>query len=155
MSYVIQNFSYPIKSLRLNVRIKASIILRNFAVVYSLLSNSAKLYNTIALTHAPQRQLMAMSHGSFRALARVLFTKIKYLRYTPIGINFPLSARYNTLRGISSLITRKDKPLSYLPLQARDFTCPYFTGMPIVITPIAKRPYSYTLYKLLRLSLSQ
>ena len=155
MSYVIQNFQQPVKSLRINVRIKASIILRNFAVIYSLLSDSTKFYNTFALTYVSRRQLMAMASVSFKALARVIFTKINYLRYTPVGLNFPLSARYNTLRNIDNLITRKEKPLNYLSLQARDFRCPYFTGIPIVITPIAKRPFSYTLYKFLRLSLSQ
>ena len=154
LSYVIQNFSYQTNSLRLNVRIRASIILRNFAVIYTLLLNSTKALSSLSITLSTRRQVYTMINGSFKALTRVVFPKVKYLKYVPIGLNFPLSARYTTLSSIDNMITREKAPRLFPLLQSREYLCPYFTGIPLIITPVANRPYSLALYKFLRLSLN-
>ena len=45
------------------------------------------------------------------------------------------------------------RPVSLLPLTPYYITYPYFTGLIIAITPISKKPFSYALYKLLRMSM--
>lgn len=154
LSYLIQNFYYPTSSLRINLRVKSALLARNFLVIYTLFSNSSKLFNTLATSHVSSRYLLKIANIGFRAFVRVLFPKVTLLRYTPIGINFPLSARYRALLNIDYLMQDHGKPQQSLQLTNRFLTNPYFNGIPIAITPIAKKPFAYTFYKMLRMSLN-
>lgn len=156
MSYLIQNLSYFQPTLRLNVRIKSAIIARNVYVIYNLLNNSAKILNTLAVTsyHAKlPKDAFMLINPVFSALMRVLFPKIKYLRYTPIGINFPQAARYKTLWELNMMLFEEAKFTPILLDYNRFSLNPYFIGSPISITPVAKKPYSETLFKVTRMVL--
>lgn len=155
MSYLIQNFTYTNHFIRSNLRVRTSILARNFLLIFVLFSNSSKLFNMNAQTYVHARQVLKIWNISFKALAKVLFPKLKFLRYTPIGINFPRSAHYRTLKSLNDLLHHEVKsPTLMLPLSTHAVTYPYYTGSPIAITPIAKKPFSYAMYKFLRMSLN-
>jgi hypothetical protein len=154
LSYLIQNFYYPTPSLRINLRGKSALLARNFLIIYTLFSNSSKLFNILAVSHDSSKYLLKIANISFKAFVKVLFPKVKLLLYTPIGINFPLSARYRALLNINYLTQDCGKPQQFLKLTDRFLTNPYFNGIPVAITPIAKKPFAYTFYKMLRMSLS-
>ena len=154
MSYLIQNFYHQNSSLRMTIRIRSAILARNFHVIYLLLSNSSKLFNTLSQSYSSSRHILKIANLSFRAVAKVLFTKIKFIRYTPVGVNFPLTARYRALMGLDHLLSNNGTPLQLLKLSDRLITNPYFTGTPIVITPVSKKPFVYTFYKFMRMSLN-
>lgn len=154
VSYLIQNFYYQNSSLRMTIRVRSAILARNFHVIYILLSNSSKLFNILSQSYPLYRYILKIANLSFREIAKVLFTKVKLMRYTPIGVNFPLSARYQALKGLDLLLNGNDTPTQLLKLSDRSITNPYFMGTPIVITPVSKKPFAYTFYKFMRMTLN-
>jgi hypothetical protein len=154
LSYIIQNFYYPTHSVRVNLRVRSALLARNFLVIYTLFSSSSRLFSTLAITHPSYQYTLSILNMSFRAFVKVLFPKVTLLRYSPIGINFPLSARYIALLNLDYLLHGHGKPRQVLRLTGRFLTNPYFNGIPIAITPVAKKPFAYTFYKMFRTSLS-
>jgi len=154
LSYVIQNFYYPTHSLRSTVRSRTVVIARNFHLIYSLFAKSSKAYNILANTNSITRLAYSVGDSRLNAIARAVFSKVKFLKYSPIGVNFPMSAHYRTLFNINALLEKKRDPMPCLSLSSNAFDYPYYEGSQIVITPIAKKPMSYALYKFLRCSLS-
>lgn len=154
MSYLIQNFYYPTHTVRATHRSRSVIIARNFGLIYSLFSKSTKAFNILATTYKPTKYIYAFSLTQFNAIAKVVFSKISNLKYTPAGTNFPLSAQYRAISNINNLLTRT-KPISIcLGLSDNYFKMPYYEGYRIAITPISKKPMTYAVYKFLRLNLS-
>ena len=154
MSYVIQNFYYPTHSLRSTVRSRTVIIARNFHLIYSLFANTSKAFNILANTNKTARFVFKISDFRFNAMASVVFSKAKFLKYTPIGVNFPMSAHFRTLYNLNLLLEEKGYPDTCLGLSENAFDYPYYEGTQVVITPIAKKPMSLAMYKFLRSSLS-
>lgn len=155
MSYVIQNFSYTKPSLRSTMRTRAVILARNVPLIYTLLLKSARLMTLNAHSLKNVRFVFSLGNKEFKALSRVLFMKTKLLSYSPIGVNFPLSTHYSTLSNLNKLFS--DKPtFENFPLSTytKSFLYPYFDSPQIAITPFAKKPFWYALYKLLRASLN-
>lgn len=154
MNYVIQNFYYPTSIIRINTRSKTVLLTRNFGLVYVLFSNSAKAY-TLNLAANPFIKFAFLISGSnFDAFANTLFKKTKLVKYTPIGVNFPLSAYYVALFNLNSFLGENDYLLpSFIPTK-KAFTYPYLEGSQLAITPVAKNPMTYALYKFLRLNLN-
>lgn len=153
MSYVIQNFYYPTNSLRSTIRSRAAIIVRNFGLIYALFSNSTRAFNIMATTGKSPRYPHLLVDYYFNAFAKAVFKKASLLSYTPIGVNFPLSAQYNALYGINKLIDRNEPAKTYLSIPNRYFKMPYYEGYRVAITPISKKPLSYAVYKFLRITL--
>jgi len=154
LSYLIQNFSHPHHSLRMNVRNRSALLARNTSVICFLLSNASRASSLISRTGANLQGLIGLRNEAFKYFSNSLLIKSKYLKYTPIGVNFPVSAYYQTLLQIDQHLDKKSSPSPLLPLTVRSVTYPYFAGLPIAITPISKKPFSYTLYKFLRMSMS-
>lgn len=154
MNYVIQNFYYPANTIRINTRSKSVLLARNFGLIYVLFSNSTKAY-TLALTSAPfTKYAFLISGSSFDAFAKTLFKRTKLIKYTPVGVNFPISAHYLALYNLNSFLGDDNTLLTSFNATRRAFTYPYFEGSQLVITPVAKSPLSYALYKLLRMNLN-
>lgn len=154
MNYLIQNFQYQQKTIRGNLRVRSSFIARNFALIYLLLSSSSVGYNLLAKTSLGDRTILKVGDAAFNALSKVLFWKIKNLKFTPIGTNFPVSAHYTGVVGLDNLISKTPYSPNFPLDTGRFFNYPYFMGNPIAITPISGKTYSYALYKLLRMSLN-
>jgi hypothetical protein len=154
LSYLIQNFSYTNFSLRISIRLLSSMLVRNVNVIILLLQTFTRALLPIHLTSINLIGLMPLLNTSFRYFTQVLLPKTKYLKYVPIGINLPLSTFYLTLRSLDLHLEGRYTPKTYLTSTTSTITNPYFSMIPICITPIAKKPYSYTLYKLLRMNLS-
>lgn len=99
------------------------------------------------------RQLNYLGNKVFRGIIKVLFPKPKFLRYTPIGVNYPLSAHRETLISLNRLLDKKIPNKSFEQPNTSFLRCPYPMGSPIAITPIAGKAFFLALYKLLRMSL--
>jgi len=153
MSYLIQNFTHTNYSMRLNLRSRAAFILRNIFLIYNLLIAPSKIINMLASNKYLWRQIRFIGSNFFSKLIKILFPKPRFVRYVPIGTNFARSAHRQSLQNLDLLLQNQTLPLQ-LPspaLAARQY--PYFTGFSLSITPVAKKPFSLTLYKLLRMSL--
>lgn len=154
MSYLTQNFDYQYRSNRSNLRIRSSFIARNFTLIYLLLSNSSVGYNLLAQTSAYNKLILKIGNTAFNSFTKVLFWKVKSLKYTPIGVNFPLSAHFTGINGLDKLFTKSDNPVLFPNLSGRRFDYPYFSSNIISLTPISGKSYSYMLYKFLRMNLN-
>lgn len=153
MSYVIQNFQHGSHSTRMNLRSRSAFLVRNVLTIYTLLSSSSKAFNLPMSSVAFIRQVNHIGNKIFCKIAKVLFPKPKFLRYTPIGINYPLSAHREAIKGIDLLLEKKTL-LKVHSFPSNSFLrCPYPIGSPIAITPVAGKAFSLALYKLLRMSL--
>jgi hypothetical protein len=153
MSYLIQNFANTQYSTRLNLRSRSAFLFRNATAIYGLLSTSSKAFNLPATNIIFIRQLNHVGNYIFRKLIKVLFPKPKFLKHTPIGINYPTSAHRESLRIIDVLLSKK-LPSNLPNIRMGSFLrCPYFTGSQIAFTPIAGKAFFLALYKLLRMSL--
>ena len=154
LSYLIQNFTYPHHSLRMNVRNRSAILARNTSVICFLLSNASRASCLISRVGTNLQGLIGLRNEAFKYFSNSLLIKSKYLKYTPIGVNFPVSAYYQTLLQINLHLDERLAPIPLLLLTPRSLTYPYFAGLPIAITPISKKPFAYALYKFLRMSMS-
>ncbi len=154
MSYIIQNFYYPNNSLRTTIRVRSAFIARNFQIIYALLSNSSKLFNILSQSYSSTRHVLKIANSSFKAIAKVLLPGLKYMRYTPIGLNFPMTAQYRALIGLEDLINGFKTPEKLLELTDRHLVNPYFIVTSIVITPVSKKMFAYAFYKFMRMILS-
>jgi len=137
----------------MNVRNRSALLVRNTPLICLLLSDPSRAVRLISPAGANLRGLTALRNWAFCNIATALIIKPKYLKYTPIGINFPFSAHYETMSQVDNHLDMTARPVSLLPLTPYYITYPYFTGLIIAITPISKKPFSYALYKLLRMSM--
>jgi hypothetical protein len=156
MSYLIQNFSYTHYSLRTNWRVRTAFLARNFATIYALLANLSIPFNLCATTYLLSPHHLKKFAHYFSGLVNTAFLDVKNIKHSPIGVNFPRSAHYQALVRFDRLTTLASSvktPLP-LPLSSRCVTYPYFYGVPIAITPIAKSFLVDLLYRFLRISLS-
>lgn len=155
MNYVIQNFSPVYSSIRLNLRIRAAWLARNFYVVYTLIMSNYKGFVINPAMGFAAKTLFLLGHGAFRQLSKVLFSNTKRFKYIPIGSNFPVSAQRFAVSSITSLLTvNSSRPRLVLPVTSEAFTNPYFQGSHIAITPVANKPFAAAIFKFLRMSLA-
>jgi len=154
MSYLIQNFDYIYKSNRINLRIRSSFIARNFTLIYLLFSNSSAGYNLIAHNFIDNRLLLKIGNTVFNSFTKILFWKIKNLKYTPIGTNFSVSAHFVGVIGLEQLLSKNTPNLTFPIYSGRRFNYPYFSSNTIALTPVSGKTYFYALYKFLRMNLN-
>ena len=154
MSYLIQNTYSPSYSLKISLRTKTAFLVRNSAVIYTLLNSTSLAFNLQYFTFSYSINAVVKLGYFFDKFTKVVFPKPKFLQYEPIGTNFSTSAYYTCLVNIDSLLTNSVKFTEFAPLSNNNFKYPYFLKTRIAITPIAKRPLSLALYKFLRMNLS-
>ena len=155
MSYLIQNSVYPAHSLKISLRVRASFLARNVSVIYMLLSTYTKAFNLPYPVSQHNLHFLVNAPHFFSKFAKVLFKPTKFLRYTPIGINFPISAHYRALANLDSLLASDDKFIPFANLTPHShFSYPYYSRSHVAITPVTKKPFSLALHKFLRMNLS-
>lgn len=154
MSYLIQNFSYPYYTPRTNVRLRALFLIRNVATLYVFFGNPTRAFNLHAFSTQSVFPLPILRAAAFGAIARVTLSKVKKLKYTPIGCNFAITAHFNTLAALDNMLSKLPQEIKLCNGVRSAVEYPYSTGVPIVHTPVANRPFSYALYKFLYMSLN-
>ena len=154
MSYLIQNSVYPAHSIKISLRVRASFLARNVGVIYTLLSAYTKAFNLPYPVTQHNLHVLVRASYLFSKFAKVLFKPTKFLRYTPVGINFPSSAHYRALANLGSLLAADDKFMPFAnPRTDSYFSYPYYARSWVAITPITKKPFSLALHKFLRMNL--
>ena len=154
MSYLIHNFHRYHYSVRMTWRLKTLFLARNFTQIYALLSSSTKAFNLLSISIPCIRSLSKVDNWSFKKLIRVALPRVKEIRHTPIGVNFPRSAHYESLLQMDRITNTSHPIKTFLPSSPRLITYPYLFGSPLVFTPVAKSPLLEMLYRFLRMSLS-
>ena len=153
MSYLIQNFSYPHYTTRSSLRTRSLLLVRNISKLYLFLTSpvSIPLLSNFYRLHIPS--WTAFYASNFTGLAKLTLFKVRHLRYLPVGVNFARSAHYKTTFTLNKNFSTPSTPSTNLPFTGRAVTYPYSLGSYVLITPITNKPYSYTLYLFLKLSI--
>lgn len=152
MSYLIQNFYRYHYSVRMTWRLHTAFLARNFASIYVLLSSSSKAFNLLRTGVSLTRPLSKLGEQSFRRLVVAALPRAKEIKHSPIGINFARSAHYVSLVEMDRMSNPSYKIRTFLPLSTHFITYPYFFGLPIIFTPVAKSQFLEVLYRFLRTS---
>lgn len=155
MSYLIQNSVYPAHSIKISLRVRGAFLARNAGAIYALLGVATKAFNLPYPITQHNLYLLVNASYFFSKFAKVLFKPTKFLRYTPIGINFPISAHYRALANLDSLLVSDGKFMPVVnPTRGSYFSYPYYSRSQIAITPVTKKPFSLALHKFLRMNLN-
>lgn len=154
LSYLIQNFTYPYYTPRVNVRIRSLFLIRNVATLYVLFAAPSKAFSSHAFTRQNVLPLSYLNDAMFGAVSKVVLSKVKKLKHVPIGFNFARTAYFNTLATLDSMLSNTFSTVRLCTGVRSAITYPYSTSLPIVHTPVSKRPFSYTIYKFLHMSLN-
>ena len=154
MSYLIQNVHQSQPSIRVNLRVRTGFVARNAHVIYTLLNSAVTLSLLRDFRNSYILRNLLYFRRLFSRFTTVVLPLTKFVKYVPMGVNFPSSAQYraiaiihNLLRGVKSSTT-----LSSIPKLR--FKYPYFTPHRIALTPVAGLSFFTALYKLLRVTLN-
>lgn len=139
--------------MRLTLRSRAAFLVRNSALIYTFLLSPIQSLNLSSSNYKYLRQLRYLGDKLFIQLSKTLFPKPKFIKYTPLGLNFPTSAHRQSMLYIDSALRGKYSTFWFAPVSQYTIKYPYFLGNSVAITPISKRPFSLTLYKFLRMNL--
>ena len=153
MSYLIQNFSYLSPSLRMTLRTKSSILVRNYSLINLLAFSTAMGFNVNFNSWAALLIYVKLTKDSFYQFSKVALPKSKLFKYSPIGINYPRVAYYTALTNIDLMLDKEVRNYKFLPLTSNYFLNPYFTKFLVAITPVSDQSANYQFHKFLRLVL--
>ena len=138
----------------MSLRTRSAFLARNISVINSLLNSSALALSLQSFNYRYTLNVLVNMSYFFAQFTKVLFPKTKFLKYVPIGVNFPMAGHYKGMYDLTLLLHGHSvkKVLSRIPNTA--FKYPYFARHRIALTPVAKKPYSLALYKFLRMTLN-
>jgi hypothetical protein len=138
----------------MSLRVRAAFVVRNIHVVYTLINLPSVIHDMQSFNKNYQIKVHISLSNFFNKIIRILFPSTKFLKFTPIGVNFPSSAHLRGIQNFHNLLSQS-QPVNVLQrLPSNAFKYPYFTKHRIAITPIAKKPFSTALYKFLRMTLN-
>ena len=153
MSYVIQNFSYISPKVKLTLRTRAAFLARNSLAIYTLLTSTVRSSHLIANPYPNLYHIFRYLDYFFVSFAKILFTKPKFLRYTPIGINFPATSYYRCIWNLTTMFTSLSLFMPFPTFYSSAILHPYFTTVRLTIMPITKKSFALTMHKFLRMNL--
>ncbi len=158
MSYLIQNFRYPLPSLRYNLRLRAALLLRNSFIIISLILYPVKFNKLLGLNSLWLTYRRFIGFYLFAKLSKSALPKVKIFKYTPIGVNFPISAHASALNLIYSslhaLPPKVAKVKSTHSVVNSYITSPYYYGNQVYLTTLTHKPVKLVMYKFLFTSLN-
>ena len=154
LSYVIQNFEHHHFSVKASWKVKAVFVARNFATIYTFLNSLSTPFNLNAITWNISRILRVTLSRYFTHMYDASFPKVKDMRHTPIGVNFPKSTHYFALTQLNRALTSFTSVSTSLPLTERRVLYPYPFASPLVITPVANNFSVDLLYRFFKASLT-
>lgn len=154
MSYLIHNFSYTHYAIRSSWKTRTVIAARNSLLVYLSLTTLSAPFNRSTATWQFSQFFLKTSSYYFSRLFYVLFPKVKEIKHTPIGLNFPCSAHYAGLRQLDLTLTPFSVTQPLLPLTLRRFLYPYPFGSPLLINYSSKNILFDLIYRFFSMSLN-
>lgn len=153
MSYVIQNFSYSSIRTKLTIKTRAAFLAKNSISIYTLLTSLSVASSLTTNSYPHLKYLVAKFDYLFFKFSKIIFARPKFLRYLPTGTNFPITAQYQCLQNMNSLLQSKSQLQFFPPVVPSTLYYPYFSITRVVIYPITKSPLLVVLNKLLRMNL--
>lgn len=157
MSYLLQNFNFLTPTIRYSLKLRSLIALRAVSLLAILLKMSPKHYKLSTLGNKWAIYYSFTQAYAFCKLFKIAFPKTQFLKYTPIGVNLPVSAQYLTLSIFHSRASQRVLDRKYNPLNitiTRIFRDPYYGASYIHLAMLSKRPVVNMLYKFLFLTLN-
>lgn len=154
LSYIIHNFNTTWISVRINLKIRAGFLARNVFTLYHLLNLSSRGFRLTNDQPIVNSILHTIGNEVFKKLAKVALKRPKFLKYTPVGTNFPKAAQYAALSQLTLMLEKKKVTPQLLPLSSHSWLYPYYHRTSIVITPTANRPHALMLLKLFNMVLA-
>lgn len=144
MGYFIQQKDCIHHTLRVNIRIKATWILRNSTLLYFILTSFAHIHNFSLTTTKDIYVWRKISKYIFGRSPHLTFLSSKYLRQTTFGLNFPKSAHYNSCLQIHSMLDQKAVEI------VKNITnhSLYYRVISITTTPRLRKFFKCLLYQL-------
>ena len=103
MSYLIQNIIRVNYTLRLNLRIRATFLFRNYFTIYCLIYPHTSTLNTYSTNVENLFFWLKIGRYLFARFAKILCLSFKYLKQVTFGLSFPKSAHYLLLYYIDNL----------------------------------------------------
>ena len=144
MGYLTQNKDFNNYTLRINIRIRSTWIVRNSVLIYFILSSFASAPNFSLTSTKDIFILLKISKYVFGRFPHFVFLSSKYLRQTTFGLNFPKSAHYKGCRQICAMFDQNSVEIvrhvriHYL----------YHSVISIVTTPRLRKFFKCLLYQI-------
>lgn len=142
MGYLIQNLVHTNYTLRLNLRIRSTWLLRNYFVIYLLILSSTHINNFMSTSLKDVSFWLRLNKYLFARFAKIVCMSANYLKQVTFGINFPNTAHYIAC-------TRILHHISYAQISDRTWLNThvlYNTPIAIVTTPRVRTLLRCTLY---------
>jgi hypothetical protein len=154
MSYVIQNFRSPSLTLRMSLKLKSLLVLRNAHALYTLFWLFSKPSQLGTINYHSAAILQKLSLMSSKRLPVIVFPRTAMLKRTPIGVNFNSSAFWTALSTILSMFSKRE-PLLYVhsPIVST-ITYPFPKSTSTVVMVPTSKALLTALHKFLLTSLS-
>jgi hypothetical protein len=136
----------------MSLRVRSTFIARNTPVISLFIANSSYAVSLQRLNNFYYTSILTELHKFFNQFIKILYPRTGFLKYVPVGVNFPVSAHYQGLKSLYNVTTGETTltNLSNIPNQL--FKYPYYSRQKVAITPVSKKPFKLTLYKLLRMT---
>jgi hypothetical protein len=115
-------------------------------------SYSTRLFNNVPLTYSIQT-FNKFAHF-FDNFVSAIFLKPQFLKYVPIGTNFPITSYHRALSDLDLLFDNKVPELRFEINTIYNFKYPYFTRPRIAITSVTQNEYSAAVYKFLHMTVN-
>ena len=147
MSYLIQNFSIYRPYIRLNNSSFTAFLSKNIWLIYSYMriSYPTLLLCSLPLTYSTD-MFIKFSHFFDNFVTSILL-KPQFLRYAPLGTNFPSTSYHRALADLDLLFSNEVPALRFEVNTVYNFKYPYFSRPRIAITSVTQNEYLAIIYK--------
>lgn len=142
MGYLAQNLIYTNRTLRLNLRIRSTWLLRNYFIIHTLILSSTYTKDYMSTTLKYVTFWLKLSKYLFARFSKITCMSSRYLKQVTFGINFPKTAYHKGCLRIFHLISR----ISIHQQPWLNTHTLYNTPIPIVTTPRVRSLIKCTLY---------
>lgn len=146
MGYLIQNKACDNYTFRLNTRIRATWVARNYILIYFIITSFAHICNFTLTATNDIFIWLKISKYVFARFPHLVCLSSKYLQQVTFGLNFPKSAHYNGCLRIHSLL----KQNTVLTLSRSNVHNLYSTPISIVTMPRMRKLLKCFLYQIFK-----
>lgn len=146
MSYLIQNIIRVNYTLRLNLRIRAMFLYRNYLTIHFLIFPFVGSRNLSSTAFQNLFFWLEIGKYMFARFSKIVCLSTKYLKQVTFGINFPGSAHYLCVYYINNFLFKSK--VGNLMLVDSHYL--YNMPIPIITAPHATKQLKYFVYQILQ-----